>query len=153
MKKTLLLILCLMIAAHCAPAQAKTVKEWLEGYDTGEVWFGEDFHYDITDEAACWELLQRPITVLDVAEKEPTYPLDAPNGSPVVNQWQGGFINGSQAAVHVLGEDEDGWTLIEGIDYYDRVVHPKLPNCRFCLSFPRKPCLFPKPVSLFLFCK
>ena len=40
----------------------------------------------------------------------------------MVNEWQGGFINGSQAAVHVLGEDEDGWTLIEGIDYYDRVI-------------------------------
>ena len=34
----------------------------------------------------------------------------------------GGFINGASAAVHVLGEDEDGWTLIEGIDYYNRVI-------------------------------
>ena len=52
MKKTLSLILCLLILTGMAPAQAKTVKEWLEGYDTGEVWFGEDFHYDITDEEA-----------------------------------------------------------------------------------------------------
>ena len=47
-----LLCLCPMIPS----AQAKTVEEWLEGFDTGEVWFGEDFHYDITDEEACWEL-------------------------------------------------------------------------------------------------
>ena len=94
----------------------------LAGFDGGWTWFGEDFPYDITDEAACWELLQKPITVLDVEENTPVYPLDSPNGEKVLNEWQGGFINGSQAAVHVLGEDEDGWTLIEGIDYYDRVI-------------------------------
>ncbi|MBR3874327.1 MAG: L,D-transpeptidase [Clostridia bacterium] len=94
----------------------------LAGFDGGWTWFGEDFHYDITNEEACWELLQRPVTVLDAEENSPVYPLDAPDGNRVVNQWQGGFINGSQAAVHVLGEDEDGWTLIEGLDYYDRVI-------------------------------
>ena len=54
--------------------------------------------------------------MLDAEEKEDIYPLDAPNGERVVDQWQGGFINGATAAVHVLGEDEDGWTLIEGLD-------------------------------------
>ena len=34
----------------------------------------------------------------------------------------GGTINGSTAAVHVLGEDENGWTKIEGLDYYNRVI-------------------------------
>lgn len=42
----------------------------LEGFESSITWFGEDFAYDITDEEACWELLQRPITVLDVSEKE-----------------------------------------------------------------------------------
>ncbi|MEG0269911.1 MAG: L,D-transpeptidase [Clostridia bacterium] len=94
----------------------------IEGYKGSDTWFGEDFAYDITDTAACWELIQRPITVLDTKEREMTYPLDAPNGKKVVYEWQGGFINGSTAAVHVLGEDTDGYTLIEGLDYYDRVI-------------------------------
>ena len=33
----------------------------LSGYRSGADWFGEDFHYDITDEEACWALLQKPI--------------------------------------------------------------------------------------------
>ena len=94
----------------------------LAGFEGGSTWFGEDFAYDITDEETCWALLQRPITVLNAEEKEAVYPLDAPGGQPVVNQWQGGFLNGATAAVHVLGPDEDGWTLIEGMDYYDRVI-------------------------------
>ncbi len=127
MKRFLCFALCALIALAPAFALADKNKDNLPigdlaGFEGGSTWFGEDFHYDITDEAACWELLQKPITVLDVEEKETVYPLDAPNGNPVVNQWQGGFINGSTAAVHVLGEDEDGWTLIEGIDYYDRVI-------------------------------
>lgn len=94
----------------------------IEGFDTGADWFGQDFAYDLTDEAACWELLQKPITVLDVGEKEVVYPLTEPGGKKVVNEWMGGTINGSLAAVHVLGEDEDGWTKIEGLDYYNRVI-------------------------------
>ena len=129
MKKLFLLMLCALLALSPMEALAAGEKNKdnlpignLAGYDGGWTWFGEDFHYDITNEAACWELLQKPITVLDVDEDVPVYPLDAPGGEPVVNEWQGGFINGAQAAVHVLGEDEDGWTLIEGIDYYDRVI-------------------------------
>ena len=51
-------LLLLMALAPCAlpAARAKTVAQWLEGYETGETWFGEDFAYDITDEQACWEL-------------------------------------------------------------------------------------------------
>ena len=127
MKRILCLVLCALLAAAPLSALADKNKDNLPigdlaGFEGGRNWFGEDFHYDITNEEACWELLQKPITVLDVEEKETVYPLDAPNGNPVVNQWQGGFINGSTAGVHVLGEDEDGWTLIEGIDYYDRVI-------------------------------
>mgnify|MGYP004507893103 CR=1 FL=1 len=125
--KALLRTAALTLAALCLfslcppPAQAKTVEQWLEGYETGEVWFG-DFAYDITDEAACWELLQKPITVLDVAQNESVYPLQTPGGKKVNTDKLGGFINGASAAVHVLGEDEDGWTLIEGLDYYNRVI-------------------------------
>ena len=100
----------------------------LEGFESSITWFGEDFAYDITDEEACWELLQRPITVLDVSEKEVVYPRVSPDGEKVVNEWMGGSINGSLAAVHVLGEDEDGWTLIEGMDYYDRIIRGYVKN-------------------------
>ena len=126
-KRFFFLFLCALLVSSCALAAGEKNKDSLPtgnlaGFDGGWTWFGEDFHYDITDTAACWELLQKPITVLDVDEDTPVYPLDRPDGKPVVNEWQGGFINGSQAAVHVLGEDENGWTLIEGIDYYDRVI-------------------------------
>jgi len=127
MKQLLCILLCALLALAPAASVADKNKDNLPignlaGFEGGSTWFGEDFHYDITNEEACWELLQKPITVLDAEEKEAIYPLDAPNGEPVVNQWQGGFINGATAGVHVLGEDEDGWTLIEGIDYYDRVI-------------------------------
>ena len=117
-------LLLFMALALCAlpAARAKTVEEWLEGYETGATWFGEDFAYDITDEEACWELLQRPITVLDAGQREMIYPRKTPNGEKVNNDKLGGFINGASAAVHVLGEDEDGWTLIEGLDYYNRLI-------------------------------
>ena len=62
-------------------ASAKTVAEWLEGYASGENWFGENYAYDITDTAACWELLTRQITVLDVGEREIVYPLVEPGGA------------------------------------------------------------------------
>ena len=117
-----LLSLLLTLCAFLPLASAKTLEEALEGYETGEVWFGEDFAYDVYDEEACWELLMKPITVLDAGETEKIYPRVTPNGNKVVNDKLGGFINGASAAVHVLGEDEDGWTLIEGLDYYNRVI-------------------------------
>ena len=111
--------LCALLLLACylptVSAQAKTVAEWLEGYETGEVWFGEDFAYDITDTEACWELLMKPITVLDAGEKEAIAPRKTPGGDKVNTDKLGGTINGASAAVHVLGEDEDGWTLIEGL--------------------------------------
>ena len=118
----LLIISVLFTMAFPFAASAKTLEEWLEGYDVGDVWFGEDFAYDITDTEACWELLMQPITVLDVGQTESVYPLDAPNGNKVNTDKLGGYINGASAAVHVLSEDVDGWTLIEGIDYYNRVI-------------------------------
>lgn len=114
----LLTALMLPLTAACA----KTVAQWLEGFDTGASWFGDNVAYDVTDEAACWELLMKPITVLDVNETQAVYPLKEPNGKKVNNDKLGGFINGASAAVHVLGEDEDGWTLIEGLDYYNRLI-------------------------------
>ena len=118
----LLALLFVLSALPVTAASAKTVAEWLEGYRLGDEWFGDDFAYDITDTKAVWELLMRPITVLDVKENESVYPLKTPNGDKVNNDKLGGFINGASAAVHVLGEDEDGWTLIEGIDYYNRII-------------------------------
>ena len=118
----LLTIVLLLGLWPISSASAKTVAEWLEGYRTGKDWFGDDVKYDITDEAACWALLMKPITVLDVGETESVYPLKTPGGEKVNNDKLGGFINGASAAVHVLGEDEDGWTLIEGIDYYNRII-------------------------------
>jgi hypothetical protein len=122
---SLLLTAVLLLVGIFAPtrtAYAKTVAQWLEGYQTGAAWFGDDFAYDITDTKACWELLMKPITVLDVDETESVYPLKTPGGDKVNNDKLGGFINGASAAVHVLGDDEDGWTLIEGVDYYNRII-------------------------------
>jgi len=120
---TILLIACVLFIGFVPiKASAKTVTEWLEGFDTGASWFGDDFHYDITDTQACWALLMQPITVLDIPENESVYPLDTPNGEKVNNDKLGGFINGASAAVHVLGPDENGWTLIEGLDYYNRMI-------------------------------
>ena len=120
---TMLIALALLFGLIPAQtAQAKTVAEWLEGFRTGKDWFGDGYKYDITDEAWCWEQLMKPITVLDVAENESVYPLVTPGGEKVNNDKLGGFINGASAGVHVLGEDEDGWTLIEGLDYYNRII-------------------------------
>ena len=127
MKQFVALILCITMLLASVGALAASDKNvnnlpigTTEGYESGENWFGEGFAYDVTDEAACWELLQKPITVLDVGERETVYPLQTPGGKKVLNEWQGGYFYGSTAAVHVLGEDEDGWTLIEGMDMYDR---------------------------------
>ena len=122
--RSLAAILCALLCIVASPrtAAAKTVEEWLEGYDTGAIWFGEDFAYDITDEEACWELLMRPITVLDAGQTEAIAPRKTPGGEKVNTDKLGGTINGESAAVHVLGEDEDGWTLIEGLDYYNRII-------------------------------
>lgn len=117
-----LLTALLLLALLPSTAGAKTVEEWLEGFRTGKDWFGDETDYDITNEEACWELLQKPITVLDVDETAFVYPLVEPGGKKVNNDKLGGFINGASAAVHVLGEDEDGWTLIEGLDYYNRII-------------------------------
>ena len=105
-----------------SPAKAQTVAQALDGFPSGENWFGEGFAYDITDTRACWELLQRPVTVLNVGERETVYPWTEPGGKRVVNDEFGGCIAGSTAAVHVLGKNQDGWTLIEGMDDYDRLI-------------------------------
>ena len=119
----LLLCAALLLPLPQESAQAKTVSQWLEGFESGQNWFGENFAYDITDTAACWDLLMKPITILDVGEREVVYPLVEPGGAKVNNDKLGGFIAGASAAVHVLGKDQDGWTLIEGLDDYDRLIH------------------------------
>ncbi|MDO5041752.1 MAG: L,D-transpeptidase [Peptoniphilus sp.] len=78
--------------------------------------------YDITDTEKMWEMIIRPITVLDAPEKTKIYLLDAPKGKKVKKDKLGGYINAAQAGVKVLGKDEDGYTLIEGYDDYDRLL-------------------------------
>ena len=122
------LFFCFLFLFSLTLAPAKTLDEWLEGYESGADWFGEDFHYDITKTKEVWDLLIKPITVLDLGEKEEYYPRKTPDGEKVNNDKLGGFIHGSTAAVHVLGEDENGWTLIEGLDYYDRLIQGYVPT-------------------------
>lgn len=120
---TLLLTAVLVLGLLPVPtAEAKTVAEWLEGYKTGKDWFGDGYKYDITDEAWCWEQLMKPMTVLDVAENETVTLLKEPGGKPVNADKLGGTIAGQTSAIHVLGEDENGWTLVEGIDDYNRIM-------------------------------
>lgn len=78
--------------------------------------------YDINDTEKVWEMIIRPITVLDAPEKKEVYLLDSPNGKRIKKDKLGGYIWGSQAGIRVLGEDEDGYTLIEGYDEYDRLL-------------------------------
>ncbi len=117
-----LLIICiLMTSLFPLAASAKTLEKYMEGYRTGkDYWFGDDFQYDITDTETAWALITRPITVL-TGDYE-VYPLTEPNGKKVNNDKLGGFINPKSSAVNVLGEDKDGWTLIEGMDYYNRII-------------------------------
>lgn len=77
---------------------------------------------DPLDEAAVWEALMRPITVLDVGERETVYPLDKPGGERLFDDKMGGYIFGQSAGVTVLGADEGGYTLIEGRDDHDRLL-------------------------------
>ncbi len=124
-KRIVALITLILVLATLIPqttVEAKTMEEWFEGFESGENWFGEDFAYDITDVEACWELLQQPITILDDDERTAIYPRVSPGGDRVNEDKLGGFINSATAAVKVLGEDEDGWTLIQGLDYYDRLI-------------------------------
>ena len=123
-KRLIALLLITILAISLLPlsaASAKTIAQWLEGYRTGrDYWFGDDFQYDITDAEACWALITRPITVL-TGDYE-VYPLVEPSGKKVNTDKLGGFINPVSSAVNVLGEDEDGWTLIEGMDFYNRII-------------------------------
>ncbi|HPF87179.1 MAG TPA: L,D-transpeptidase [Candidatus Limiplasma sp.] len=117
-----LLIVCTLIVGLIPlSASAKTLEGWLDGFETGkDYWFPEDFQYDITDAEACWEIITRPITVLK-GDYE-VYPLTEPGGKKVNTDKLGGYINPNSSAVNVLGEDEDGWTLIEGMDYLNRII-------------------------------
>ncbi len=129
MRKRISRIIALVLALGCTIqpglglclAKAESAQAGAQ-VESGENWFGEDFAYDITDTETCWKLLQQPITVLNVGEKEIVYVLKEPGGERVFTDEQGGTISGTSAGVHVLGKDEKGWTLIEGMDEYDRLV-------------------------------
>lgn len=84
-----------------------------------DAWFST---YDISDESAVWADLIAPITVLDAGEKEAVYLLDVPNGKKQTKAKYAGYVNGASAAVRVIGEDEKGWTLVEGYDMRDNLI-------------------------------
>lgn len=62
---------------------------------------------DIRDEQAVWAMLMSPVTVLKGNQKEQVQLLDQPNGSPVAD------ITCASQSVHVLSEDQNGWTKVE----------------------------------------
>ena len=62
---------------------------------------------DITDEEAVWAMLMAPMTVISGGQRDQISLLDAPGGQPI------GEITCYSQGVHVLGEDENGWTKVE----------------------------------------
>lgn len=78
--------------------------------------------YDITDVEAVWERLMEDIVVLDAGEKDKIYPLATPDGDKLYDDKFGGYLYGKSAAVKVLSEDQDGWTLIQAYDAHDRLL-------------------------------
>lgn len=86
---------------------------------SAESWFST---LDITNEEAVWEDLISPIIVLDAGEKEAVYLLDAPDGQKQTKEKYAGYVNGASAAVRIIGNDEDGWTLVEGYDMRDNLI-------------------------------
>ena len=107
------------------PSYAKSASDWFESYD-------------ITDTETMWKMLMRPITVLDGPEKAKIYLLDAPNGKRVKKDKLGGYIYAAQAGVKVLGQDEDGFTLIEGYDDYDRLLQGYVKTSLLKEAYPDK---------------
>lgn len=62
---------------------------------------------DISDEEAVWRMLMAPVTVIRGKQREQIDLLDGPGGSRI------GEITCDSQSVHVLGGDENGWTLVE----------------------------------------
>lgn len=62
---------------------------------------------DITDTEAVWQMLTAPVTVISGDQRSRISLLDAPNGKPI------GEVTCYSQSVHVIGEDEKGWTKIE----------------------------------------
>ena len=62
---------------------------------------------DITDTEAVWQMLMAPVTVVSGDQRSRVSLLDAPNGKAI------GEITCYSQSVHVLGEDENGWTKVE----------------------------------------
>ena len=62
---------------------------------------------DITDEAAVWAMLMSPVTVISGNQREQIALLDAPGGKAI------GEITCDSQSVHVLEEDQSGWTKVE----------------------------------------
>ncbi|MBR2288781.1 MAG: L,D-transpeptidase [Clostridia bacterium] len=68
---------------------------------------------DITDEAAVWEMLTSPITVLDNGKKNAEKTQVVLRAAPDENAEGVGVVTCISQGVHVLETLENGWTLIE----------------------------------------
>ena len=107
--------------AQVAPdleAMAPEREEALAAKGAGQPFFDA---YDITDEAAVWDVLTRDITVLDVGSNEKLYLRKYPDGPRLSTRDYDGFLYGESAAVRVL-EVEDGWALIEGYNMRNELM-------------------------------
>ena len=99
----------LLLATLCLPAEVLAEAAYTPSREEG---CGHESCYwttpmDITREEAVWAMLMAPVTVISGNQKE-QYPLrDAPGGAAI------GEITCDSQSVHVLGTDENGWTLVE----------------------------------------
>lgn len=64
---------------------------------------------DITDEAAVWEMLMAPVTVVAGHQKAQSYLLESPDESAAI----AGEVTNASQSIHVLAQTEDGWTLAQ----------------------------------------
>ncbi len=67
---------------------------------------------DPEDWPAIWEILQQPLTVLDVGPKDHIYPLIEPDADPKTIANITGQLHGKTQGVHII-EQKGDWTLIE----------------------------------------
>lgn len=75
---------------------------------------------DITDEAAVWNMLTAPMTVVNLDQRDHT----ALYAEPDTNSEQIALITGESQGVHVLETLENGWSLVEtySTSFFDSTV-------------------------------
>lgn len=108
-KAAIAIILCLMMTCASAPSLAADIEAHTP---SGRASCAHENCYwtlpmDITDRDAVWAMLMSTTITLTGGQKEQYMLRDAPNGAPI------GEVTCSSQSVHVLGEDENGWTKVE----------------------------------------